>query len=451
MTIQNNKQFLDDQPHGHLQDGSAKAFERIARAFSFLTMQEQHQLVDRTFLQTDASGRSQIRHDTGHRIVTSSEQEIEQSLLFKHNLKAGWHNSLIAIPHPVYAPNRPKWLCSGQALFRNEWVGSDVTRSIPNLGVNDVVVPCPPEWDAFMKRLFANSKMCPPTADGSIPTDNLHFIDEFTIWLAFSLFSNFRPLYAPILRGAHGTGKGTMESQVIKPFVGGRNHIKVMPHNIKGEHGGQFLIGKSMVVFDEVNDRGQVFGDRLKNLVTETDLAVNPKNLAPFVDTATFSTMILSNEEVPIGYPEGERRFLVSPFMEHEVDQAETGDWLFNEFVPWMKYEGGHGKLGKYLKWRAATNTLPSVAWKSPWFHETCKTDTNADHETAIMSWLDDQEDKYGYTVAGLSAHFKAGNGVVKTCLDASGYKRGKIKGTHINVYKKKDEVGTLHWKLSKD
>ena len=38
------------------------------------------------------------------------------------------------------------------------------------------------------------------------------------------------------------------------------------------------------VVFDEVNDRGQVFGDRLKNLVTETDLAVNPKNLAPFVD-----------------------------------------------------------------------------------------------------------------------------------------------------------------------
>ena len=64
MTLQNNKQFLDDQPHGHLQDGSAKAFERIKRAFPFLTMHEQHQLVERTFLQTDASGRSQIRHDT---------------------------------------------------------------------------------------------------------------------------------------------------------------------------------------------------------------------------------------------------------------------------------------------------------------------------------------------------------------------------------------------------
>ena len=49
MTVQNNKQFLDDQPHGHLQDGSAKAFERIERAFPFLTIYEQHQLVDRTF------------------------------------------------------------------------------------------------------------------------------------------------------------------------------------------------------------------------------------------------------------------------------------------------------------------------------------------------------------------------------------------------------------------
>jgi|SaaInlV_120m_DNA_3_1039746.scaffolds.fasta_scaffold19087_2 hypothetical protein len=88
---------------------------------------------------------------------------------------------------------------------------------------------------------------------------------------------------------------------------------------------------------------------------------------------------------------------------------------------------------------------------KPPWFHETCKTDTNADHETAIMSWLDDQEDKYGYTFAGLSAHFKAGNGVVKNCLDASSYKRGKIKGTDINVYKKVGAAGKLHWKLSKD
>ena len=137
--------------------------------------------------------------------------------------------------------------------------------------------------------------------------------------------------------------------------------------------------------------------------------------------------------------------------MEHEIDQAETGAWLFDKFVPWMKYQGRHAKLGKYLKWKAANNAMPSVAWKSPLFHETCKTDTNADHQTAIMSWLDDQDDKYGYTVASLSAHFKAGNGVVKTCLDALGNKRGKIKGTTISVYKKAGEVGTLHYKLTKD
>jgi len=81
-------------------------------------------------------------------------------------------------------------------------------------------------------------------------------------------------------------------------------------------------------------------------------------------------------------------------FMEHEIDQAETGAWLFDKFVPWMKCQGRHAKLGKYLKWKAANNAMPSVAWKSPLFHETCKSDTNADHQTAIMSWLDDQDDK---------------------------------------------------------
>ena len=40
---------------------------------------------------------------------------------------------------------------------------------------------------------------------------------------------------------------------------------------------------------------------------------------------------------------------------------------------------------------------------------------------------------------------------MVKTCLDSLGNKRGKIKGTTISVYKKTGEVGTLHYKLTKD
>ena len=103
----------------------------------------------------------------------------------------------------------------------------------------------------------------------------------------------------------------TVEKHVIQPFVGKSNHIKVLPHNVKGDHGAQFLTEKCMVVFDEVNDRGSAFYDRLKNMTTEDDLAVNPKHLAPYVDDAVFSTLILSNEEVPMAFPEGERRWLV--------------------------------------------------------------------------------------------------------------------------------------------
>jgi hypothetical protein len=341
------------------------------------------------------------------------------------------------------------WLKTGPVLYRNTWRQSEVTDGVPKLPADGSIVPCPAMWSSFLERMF-----CSVTTGGDDKTkepvsDQMRFIKEFELWLAFSLFSNRRPKWSPVLRGEHGTGKGTISDHIIQPFVGKSNHIKVLPHNIKGDHGAQFLTEKCMVVFDEVNDRGAVFYDRLKNMTTESELAVNPKNLAPYVDDAVFSTLILSNEEVPMGYPEGERRWLVSPYMTHHVSPEETGDWLYKLFVPWL-HSCGYKELGLYLKYLVASEELPAVAWKSLWFFETCKTDTNDDHATAILSWLDEQCDEFGYTVTGLSNHFKAGNGVVRSCLEAAGYVRGKINGTNINVYKKKGRNGTLHHKCAK-
>ena len=39
---------------------------------------------------------------------------------------------------------------------------------------------------------------------------------------------------------------------------------------------------------------------------------------------------------------------------------------------------------------------------------------------------------------------------VVKQCLTDAGYKRGKTKGTDINVYKQAGRTGTLHPQCSK-
>jgi len=415
-------------------------------------------LRDKTYLQSDGNGRSVIRHDTGHRTVTTSPLEVEQSLLSAYDMEFGWQNNLLAIPHPVYAPNCPIWLRDGEVLFRNTWRESEVLSNIPEVPTDGSVVTRPSEWASFLQRVFHGElagdlravKEEDPTNEfilddiSNRTPDRERFIKEFELWLAFSLFSNQRPMWGPVLRGEHGTGKGTIANWLLKPFAGESNYVQILPHNLKGDHATQLLTERQMIVFDEVNDRGQVFSDRLKNMTTEPTLAVNPKHLAPYTDEPVFSVAILSNEEVPMGYPEGERRWLVSPYMVHEVDGEETAAWLYGTFVPWLR-GGGYSEVGQYLKYLVATEDLPAEAWKSPWFYETCKTDTNEDHTTAILTWLDAQDDNVGFTVSGLSNHFKAGSGVVKQCLADRGYTRGKIKGTNINVMKKKGKSGQLH------
>ena len=136
--------------------------------------------------------------------------------------------------------------------------------------------------------------------------------------------------------------------------------------------------------------------------------------------------------------------------MTHKQDQTETAEWLYRYFVPWLTNDAGYSKLGLCLKSLVATQELPSLAWKSPWFFEICKTETAKDHASAIMTWLQDQDDCYGYTITGLSNYFKAGQGIVKKCLSEAGYSRGKVNGTNINVWKKKGCTRELHHHCSK-
>lgn len=463
MTVTTSNKYTASIPYSYLSDGMQLAFDRLDMKFGkTLSPADITTLRNKTYLQSDGSGRSVIRHDTGHRLVTTSPLEVEQSLLSKYNMADGWQNNLLAIPHPVYAPNRPVWLKDGASLFRNTWRPSEVSSTILPAPTDGSVVSRPTPWTSFLQRVFYGELSNDIRTATAHPDnkevlqkialqcpDRERFVKEFELWLAFSLFSHQRPMWGPVLRGEHGSGKGTIANCILKPLAGASNFVQILPHNLKGDHATQLLTERLMIVFDEVNDRGQVFSDRLKNLTTEPSLAVNPKHLAPYTDEPVFSVIVLSNEETPMGYPEGERRWLVSPYMVHEEDEEETSAWLYSYFVPWLE-RVGYSELGQYLKYLVATEELPPVAWKSPWFYETCKTDTNQDHETSILNWLDDQNENCGYTVAGLSAHFKAGTGVVKKCLADRGYTRGKINGTDINVMKKRGRIGTLHQSCTK-
>lgn len=83
---------FDQQPHAHLQDGTDLARKRLTKGLGTSVNDDVlEQLLCKTFLQSDASGRPVIRHDTGNRIVTTTSVEVCQSIIGK-DFKEGWHN-----------------------------------------------------------------------------------------------------------------------------------------------------------------------------------------------------------------------------------------------------------------------------------------------------------------------------------------------------------------------
>ena len=203
---------FDPQPDAHLEDGTNLAQKRLKRSLGEIVDWDDkilEQLLHKTFLQTDTSGRCVIRHDTGTRIVTTTPVEIIQSIVQK-DLRDGWHFKLLAIPHPIYAPNRPMWLSSGNALFRNTWQSSKIAENVPSLPKGrEELLERPEQWQDSLFRLFYGdlpTDDCLSVSEKSnfnlekVKTeseDRIRFMWEFDLWLAFSLFSTQRTRWSP--------------------------------------------------------------------------------------------------------------------------------------------------------------------------------------------------------------------------------------------------------------
>ena len=416
-------------------------------------------LLEQVWVQSDNQGRSIIRQQTGKRIFTTTANQIAQNLQIKAFRLFALTGVLLEVPHTVYVPNKGRWLKSGTMLYRNTWRKPDIMSMVEDLSwrmnARNELPHRPSAWADFMYRLFmpnlVNGTLSSIVKGEDIDVEAFKeeylnreaFICQFELWLAYACFSNDCPNWAPLLRGVQGTGKGTLADVVLNEFLGEDNVVKILPYAIKGAHGNQVVVDKRLVIFDEVLDKSANFMNVLKNLITEPDLAVNPKHLPPYTADTSHSTLLFTNEEVPMAYSETERRFLVSPWMEHEEDEEETAAFLWHSFVPWMNdnNQKGRRELGAYLKFLVSEFDLPSTAYKTPWFYETCYYNKKADQKDTVNEWLDNNE----ITSSGKKACFKVDllaesldvpATILNQVLKEKGYKRknGKPHGRKSNI-----------------
>lgn len=171
-----------------------------------------------------------------------------------------------------------------------------------------------PKCSRFFEHIFDN------VADGE-ETAALQFI----AWIADILQKPERsPLIAPVLRSdAKGTGKSII-GQIIGALVSKDHYFKTsVPDHITAKFN-QHLMKALFVVGEEMTWGGSIeTNNRIKDLVTTDQIAIEPKGLGTFMCRKYFRLMLVTNSSWAVSASKDERRFLVFDVAAHQAQNEQ--------------------------------------------------------------------------------------------------------------------------------
>lgn len=197
-----------------------------------------------------------------------------------------------------------------------------------------------------------------------------------TRWLACCVH---RPLerirWAPVLRGAHGIGKGTF--QHFAQALIGRGSVSVVNNlnGITGQFNGAMALTRLLVV-DECYSKSGMAMETFKPIVSEDYVEVERKGEARYQTRATHNTIVFSNHHVPFKSEETERRWWVPSYRHYDMGSDDKD--VNQAFHAWGNQEvrkalpldgrGDQSQLVDLLHWLklVANNTPKSFFTKAP-------------------------------------------------------------------------------------
>lgn len=167
----------------------------------------------------------------------------------------------------------------------------------------------------------------------------------FEQWLAYPLQHPGAKLYtAAIVWGIyHGTGKSLIGNTIKKIY--GKNATNVTDKNLQESHNEwcenkQFIMGDEIAVGSNKRD----IADRLKNMITQTEIRVNPKFIPSYEINDCMNYYFTSNHPDAFFIEDNDRRFFV-----HEVKDPPVGLPFYEEYAAWMNSDAGINALFAYL------------------------------------------------------------------------------------------------------
>lgn len=156
--------------------------------------------------------------------------------------------------------------------------------------------------------------------------DDPAVVDHFINWLATVVQTRDRTRTAWVLHGTHGTGKGLLTHNILRPLFGTHTATRRMEElNEKYNH---FMEGSFLVFVDEVqtkalqNERGVMA--KLKNFITESTIALR-QMYANATEVRNHTNWIfMSNMSDPISIDKEDRRFNVGKYQTQKLAITEA-------------------------------------------------------------------------------------------------------------------------------
>lgn len=172
---------------------------------------------------------------------------------------------------------------------------------------------------------------------GSDPDVVAHFIN----WLGAVVQTRDRTRTAWVLHGTHGTGKGILTNNILRPLFGAHTATRRMEElNEKYNH---FMEGSFLVFVDEVqtkalqNERGVMA--KLKNFITEVTVAIRAMYANATEVRNHTNWIFMSNMSDPISIDKEDRRFNVARYQPNklQITDAEIKQ-IEKELQPFYDY-----------------------------------------------------------------------------------------------------------------
>ena len=328
--------------------------------------------VDVCAMHTDALKRSDIRH-----VLISAPMSFQRYQYcpgFPQFLKvdgATSYNTWHANPRlEVTDASFRKWVASkGEA---KEWASYELDAGGTKQDAYELFqVTSEPQIMRVMLRMLFGNENSPVTTDTWEEDCAI-----LTRWLACCVH---RPLerirWAPVLRGAHGIGKGTF--QHFAQALIGRGSVSVVNNlnGITGQFNGARALTRLLVV-DECYSKSGMAMETFKPIVSEDYVEVERKGEARFQTRATHNTIVFSNHHVPFKSEETERRWWVPSYRHYDIGSDDKN--VNQAFHAWGNQEvrkalpldgrGDQSQLVDLLHWLklVANNTSKSFFTKAP-------------------------------------------------------------------------------------